>query len=173
MRKYTVSPVWTARRVTSVEPPGRFFPPTALNISGWASFHAVPIAGSIGGGALTFLETRTFFCCASSGPARSPTATPVLSATARRPDFHERSMVPSLLMRPSMSLRRRGRRRQRSEVRRHVRELLALEGRQRDPLLPGLVIHSPAVVPHSRDQGARRADDVRGREVGGDLAAFA
>src|SRR5262245_32100622 len=93
MRKYTVSPVWTARRVTSVEPPVRFLPPTALKLNGCASFDAAPIAGSIGGGALTFLETRTFFCCASRGPAKNPAASPALSRIARGTDFRAQPML--------------------------------------------------------------------------------
>src|SRR5262245_13662898 len=82
MRKYTVSVVWIERRVTSVEPPGKFFPPTALKLSGLASFHAGPSAGSIGGGAPDFLETSTFCPCASTRPPKGPAASATPSAIA-------------------------------------------------------------------------------------------
>src|SRR4029434_5415246 len=89
MRRYSVSLVCTARRVTSVEPPGRFRPPTTLKLSGFASFHAGLSAGSMGGGALALLETSTLGSCASSGPAKNPAASPVLSAIVLKSEIRE------------------------------------------------------------------------------------
>src|SRR5262245_60453501 len=63
--------------------------------------------------------------------------------------------------------------RQRLEIRGQVCELLALEGRQLDPLFLGLVLHQAAVVPHCSDQRARRADHGRGRQIARRLAALA
>src|SRR5215831_10180663 len=76
-----VSPATTDRSVISVEPPGRFLPPTAFTTSGWAAFHVASRAPSSAGGAGTFLPTRTFFCCASGRPTARPSDNPVSAAT--------------------------------------------------------------------------------------------
>ena len=54
---------------TSVEPPGRFLPPRTFTVRGDAAFQASPMTGSIGGAVVAFVETRVFFCPASSSQA--------------------------------------------------------------------------------------------------------
>src|SRR6266508_606272 len=99
MRKYAVSAVYSARSDTSVDPPGRFFPPTTLTVNGWAAFQAASMVPSSACGAAAFLATTTFCSWASSGPATNARPIPATTITARmihlRVDFMIGSFLPT------------------------------------------------------------------------------
>ena len=92
IRKYTMSSVWTERMLTSVDPFCRFFPPVALKVSGAASFQALPMTASSGGGAATFLESKTFFGCAPASPTNRPRVLPATSNSAASVDRQDALM---------------------------------------------------------------------------------
>src|SRR6266508_1793753 len=97
MRKYAVSAVYSARSDTSVDPPGRFFPPTTLTVDGWAAFQAASMVPSTAGGAVAFLATTTFFSWASSGPATNARAIPAATIAARMIHLRVDFMIGSFL----------------------------------------------------------------------------